>query len=167
MKTEEYGINIVNNLYRKLIDLFIKYINSSFDIMSYTQHIKEFLISNIILPNDITNVIKSFAFYDIKTASLIKQSKLTKRRTNKLIKEAVSDVRISEIHLIDRDDPSYSIICGLYDTKFTSPESWGFGYFYHSTERTQIQGYNCLKCGNYKPQFYIERICCSCEEEEE
>lgn len=151
-------------MYKKLIYLFIKYAHSIFVTMSYTQYLKEILINNIILPNDITNIIKSFAFYDIKTASLIKQSKLTKQRTNELIKEAISDSKISDIHSHNPDQPLYSMLFNLYQVHITSPESWGFGYIEHSTETTQLQGYNCLKCGNYKPRLYIERICCFCEE---
>jgi len=133
--------------------------------MSYIQYLKEFLINNTLLPNDITNIIKSFAFYDIKTACLIKHSKLTKQRTNELIKDAISDAKISEIHSHNNNEPLYSVIFNLYQIHITSPESWGFGYIEHSTETTQLQGYNCLKCGNYKIRLYIERICCFCEEE--
>ncbi len=138
---------------------------------------KEFLTNNIVLPSEIVNIIKSYAFYDIKTANLLKNAKLTKRKVNNFIREALSNSTFDMISEISLDQPNniimpiinYVPIMNLIDImEMAPPGGWGFGFINHPTETVQLQGYNCLKCGNYKLHHtFIEKICCFCQEDEE
>jgi hypothetical protein len=141
------------------------------------QHFKELLTNSISLPHDVINVIKSYAFYDIKTANMLKQIKLLKKKTNDLIREALTNSTIDQF-VSFQQNPSLLISSSAALSRFLPilddilyihanyPDSWGFSFIEHPTETVQIQGYNCLKCGNYKVNILrLDKICCSCDDD--
>ena len=111
------------------------------------QQIKEMIINQFSVPNELVDIIKSFAFYDIETAMFIKQVKSQKSTLCKSI--SVAD-------------------CNHRNTGFDShPYHWWFGYdIYGDTniygETLQLQGANCVKCGEYMNEIYPDRIRCKC-----
>lgn len=140
------------------------------------QHFKELLTNSIPLPHDIINVIKSYAFYDIKTANILKHVKFFKQKTNELIREALTNSTIDQLVSIQEENPLLHIYSSMTLSRFMPilhdilhihanyPDSWGFGFILHPTETLQIQGYNCLKCGNYKIMRPLDKICCFCQD---
>jgi hypothetical protein len=118
-----------------------------------TQYYKEFMLNCVKLPMDVITVIKSFSFYDLKMAKIIRKAKEDKRKINQTILEAVT---------IQHPTTEEVIFYGTVDEYL--PEHWAFGYIDHPTERIQLQGLNCLNCGNY---MYWNpgtnpRLCCLC-----
>ena len=140
------------------------------------QHFKELLTNTIPLPHELINVIKSYAFYDIKTANMLKQIKFFKQKTNNLIREALTDSTIDQL-VSFQENPSLHIYSSTTLSRFLPilddilfiranyPDNWGFGFILHPTETLQIQGYNCLTCGNYKIVRRLDKICCFCHDD--
>lgn len=118
------------------------------------QHAKEITINALPIPFEIVDIVKSFVFYDMKSASIIKETKKHKKLTNRKIMEATfSNRKKTEEREYLEMDP---------DNMIFNDNSWRFGYLYHSTEDIQIQGTNCAICGNYECQIYPASIRCHC-----
>jgi hypothetical protein len=99
------------------------------------------------LPEDVLNVIKDFAFYDIGTWTIIQRAREAKLQAMERIRHAVTKYTLEE------DETN---------------EMWCFMCYVHLNERTQMQASNCSTCGNYKHFGYLpETIVCRCQVEEE
>jgi hypothetical protein len=115
---------------------------------------KQFIISKLKLPLELTDVVKSYLFYDIVTGNKIKSYKLYK---NKLIEEV-----------------NFSLKCGYVN-------GWWGSYLSYKLDEEDTDedepydnsicsGENCLKCGNFKNISYNdnlydilpEKIICNC-----
>lgn len=137
--------------------------------MSNHQYLKELCINRLyILPIEVINIIKSFAFYDIKIASQIKNVKEMKKQLNNVVREALTDASLTDL-LSDTPSENLRQLFSMYNLNdlmhMRMYGSWGFGFIQHPVERVQFQGYNCSKCGNYRTHIYSDNICCFCEEE--
>jgi len=99
------------------------------------------------LPEDVLNVVKDFAFYDIDTWTIIQRAREAKLRAMEIIRHAVTKYTLEE------DETN---------------EMWCFMCYTHLNEKTQMQASNCSTCGNYKHFGYLpETIICHCQLEEE
>jgi len=120
-------------------------------------HIKEVIIHHFALPLEIGDIIKSFVFYDIKTANIIKRTKLNKLLLTNVINESTENNYIveQERNLIEMD---------FENMLFEPLGIWMFGYINHPIETLQIDQVKfCLNCGNYMCGIYHMRITCNCE----
>lgn len=119
--------------------------------ISENSFIKQLLINKINLSDDLTNVIKSFCFYDVKSWETIQFIKNKKRRIQYLFKNAT----------ISRANPH-----NVYFHDENTDQQWGFWTFDEEDgENVQFQSYNCKYCGNYKMisnEVYIDKIICHC-----
>ena len=122
--------------------------------MTSFQHAKEATIGNIQLPMDLINIVKSFVFYDIKTATIIKKVKECKKNTMKTITDATFSnyKKTLQQELLEYDEANMIFSDG----------TWSFVYINHPTESHQIQSENCTKCGDYVSEMYPLCIKCNC-----
>lgn len=100
---------------------------------------------------DISNEIKSFCFYDIKTWETINFIRYSKNRINNLIKN----------YCISRNSPHDFFEIGLQDYD----EHWVFWIFDEEEKCTQFQSINCKVCGDYKfitSNEFPNSIRCNC-----
>jgi len=99
------------------------------------------------LPEDVLNVVKDFAFYDIGTWAIIQRAREAKLEAVERIRYAVTKYTIEE------DETN---------------EMWYFMCHVHLNEKTHMQASNCSACGNYNHFGYLpETIVCRCQVEEE
>jgi hypothetical protein len=96
--------------------------------------IKEQLVAvnNMILPLDVINIIKSYAYYDTNSVEYAKKL-AEKNPTLEKIKKAIS--RNNNKDYFENSDKN---------------ELWLFGFDEDTHEKIQLQCVNCSKCGNYK-----------------
>ena len=94
---------------------------------------KLWLINNIILPMDVLNIVKDFAFYTENSMAYIKKL-VTEKKELGLIRNAWS-----------RNKSPY------FWTNNLNSEKWMFGFTHENGphETLQLQGMNCKKCGEY------------------
>ena len=127
--------------------------------MSFSEiHIKEAILLHLTLPTELINIIKSFVFYDIKTANEIKKTKHQKLLVITAINESTENNYIVEqerdaIAMMDEEN-----------MLFQPSGIWLFGYINHSIETIQMgQVKFCLTCGNYISGIYHQQITCNCQ----
>jgi hypothetical protein len=92
-------------------------------------------VNAICLPNELIEVVKDYAFYDKSSLPYIKKMSSFKAPINDTIKHAIS-----------RNNPR------IFQDSVEDPnaeEYWCFGFDDDDTERLQLQGNNCFRCGNY------------------
>jgi len=120
-------------------------------------HTKEAIIHHFPLPLEIVDIVKSFVFYDIKTANIIKKTKYNKLILTKVINE--SNVNN---HVIEQQRDFIELD---HENMLFEPSGiWTFGYIGHPIETLQIDQVKfCLNCGNYISGIYHMRITCNCE----
>jgi len=123
-------------------------------------HTKECIIQQLSLPIELTDIIKSFVFYDIKTATTIKQTKKHKKCIVSSINETTFSGYKTENNrdIIETDDENYL---------FERSDIWLFGYINHPIETVQFQCIFCLVCGKYKNGIYNDAIVCNCVNDNE
>lgn len=126
--------------------------------MSSVIYTKEAILQQLILPLELVDIIKSFVFYDIKTANAIKETKQHKMRFITAINESTENNYVVEQ---ERD-----AIMAMDDENMLFQPSgvWLFGYINHPIETIQMgQIRFCLTCGNYMSDIYQQQITCNCE----
>lgn len=103
---------------------------------------------------EIINIVKSFTFYDINTAKIMKNVKKYKKICMKTILDATFSNYKSTLQkeLLEDNEENMMFHDGY----------WRFGYLNHPTEIHQLQTENCTKCGNYICEIYSECIKCNC-----
>ena len=119
---------------------------------------KQFIISKLKLPLELTDVIKSYLFYDIVTGNKIKSYKLYK---NKLIEEVNSSLKCGYINGWWGSYLSSNLNNDAEDSDTEEDDPY---------ENSICSGENCLKCGNFKNISYNdnlydklpEKIICNC-----
>jgi len=120
-------------------------------------HTKEAILLHLASPLEIIDIIKSFVFYDTKTANEIKQIKYYKKHVIAVINESTENNYVVEQQ---RD----IIALDPENILFEPSGIWTFGYIGHPTETLQmVQIKFCLSCGNYMCGIYHPRITCNCE----
>jgi hypothetical protein len=122
--------------------------------MTTFQYAKEATMNNLCLPIEIINIVKSFTFYDINTATKMKKVKKYKQKCMKTILDATfSNYKTTlQKELLEYNEENMAFYDGY----------WRFGYLNHSTETHYIQTENCTKCGNYVSEIYPQCIKCKC-----
>lgn len=111
------------------------------------KHIKKFLINQIPLCSDVLEIVKSYCFYDKKTAEIIKFVKGVKQYIVTLI-----------------DFATFSRRNGFGDFEEDSDEVEHWAFYIHRHE-PMLQGVNCKTCGNYWEQHHRlapRNILCNC-----
>ena len=112
---------------------------------------KQFLINNIIIPVEVSEIIKSFCFYDIQTW---KSLQLIKSKKNEI------DMNFKN-NTVSRTNPNE------YFSDSDDNEHWIFSYKITTMNEIQFQATNCKYCGNYKfcQDFnkLSENIVCYCD----
>ncbi len=119
------------------------------------QHRKEVNMNLLNLPMEVIDIIKSYSFYDIKSAGIIKKAKEQRSILNQLVTEVVFSnyIHTKQLELLE---------ASLENMIFTQ-NYWAFGFSGHSTETIQLQGVMCLSCGDYETDIYPDCIRCKCE----
>ena len=111
------------------------------------KHIKKFLINQIPLCSDVLEIVKSYCFYDKKTAETIKFVKGVKQHIVTFI-----------------DFATFSRRNGFGDFEEDSDEVEHWAFYIHRHE-PMLQGVNCKTCGNYWEQHHRlapRNILCNC-----
>jgi len=125
--------------------------------MSSIIHIKEATLLHLALPIEVTDIIKSFVFYDIKTANTIKE---TKRR--KLLVITTINESTENNYIVEQERDAIAMM-DVENMLFQPSGIWLFGYINHPIETIQLQIKFCLTCGNYISGIYHEQISCNCQ----
>jgi hypothetical protein len=116
-----------------------------------TPILKQMLINKMDLCNDISNEIKSYCFYDVKSWQTINFARQSKNKINNLIKYSC----------ISRNNPH-----GLFENNLADiDEQWIFWIFDNEENVVQFHSINCEKCGNYKftvNDVFPDSIRCIC-----
>jgi hypothetical protein len=102
---------------------------------------------------DVTDIIKSYCFYDIITWETISLIRSFKNRLNELINNSC----------ISRKNPH-----DFFDIEADNDEHWVFWIFDHTENATHFQSINCKICGNYKfttNNDFPDNIRCNCFDE--
>jgi len=112
-------------------------------------------INQFLLPFELADIIKSFCFYDIKTARTISFIKTKKQQIVEHFKCGFST----------RKTP---LECYFSNTEYQCEEHWAICLTLNSSHEQQFQASNCNKCGNYKISKTIlsDKTSCSCENEQ-
>lgn len=128
-----------------------------FNEMSSIIHTKEAILTQLDLPFELVDIIKSFVFYDIKTANAIKQTKRYKMRVITAINES------TENNYVVEQERDAIIEMDAENMLFQPSGIWLFGYINHPIETIQMgQIRFCLTCGNYISDIYHRKIICNC-----
>lgn len=121
-------------------------------------HTKEAILLQLVLPTELINIIKSFVFYDIKTANEIKQTKIFKLRFITAINES------TENNYVVEKERENIIAMDVENMLFQPSGIWLFGYINHPIETIQMgQVEFCLTCGNYISEIYHQQLICNCQ----
>jgi len=112
-------------------------------------------INQFLVPFELADIIKSFCFYDIKTARTISFIKTKKQQIVEHFKCGFST----------RKTP---LECYFSNTEYQCEEHWAICLTLNSSHEQQFQASNCNKCGNYKISKTIlsDKTSCSCENEQ-
>jgi len=111
-------------------------------------------INQFLVPFELADIIKSFCFYDIKTARTISFIKTKKQQIEEHFKCGFST----------RKTP---LECYFANTEYQCEEHWAICLTLNSIDEQQFQASNCNKCGNYKISKTIlsDKTSCSCVNE--
>jgi hypothetical protein len=90
---------------------------------------KELYINHFGIPSEITDIIKQYCFYDVKSAKMIRQIKEYKRHINFIFRNY-----------------SLKLTNDEYDE---DREEWGISFIPESGELFEMYGLNCHLCGDY------------------
>ena len=126
--------------------------NITINIMSV---FNQLAINQFLLPFELADIIKSFCFYDIKTARTISFIKTKKQQIVEHFKCGFST----------RKTP---LECYFSNTEYQCEEHWAICLTLNSSHEQQFQASNCNKCGNYKISKTILSLqtSCSCVNEQ-
>jgi hypothetical protein len=112
---------------------------------------KQLLINKLNLSSDLSDIIKSYCFYDMKSWETIQFIKNKKKRIHYLFTNAtISRAKPHDVYFHDEN----------------TDQQWAFWtYDEEDGENAQFQSYNCKYCGNYRiivNEAYIDKIVCHC-----
>ena len=127
--------------------------NNTLNIMSV---FKQLAINQFLVPFELADIIKSFCFYDIKTARTISFIKTKKQQIEEHFKCGFST----------RKTP---LECYFSNTEYQCEEQWAICLMINSIPEQQFQASNCNKCGNYKIStntILSVKTSCLCENEQ-
>jgi hypothetical protein len=143
-------LSLIDSRHQTLTTLMEKkQIESNRNCLAMKKHVKKFLVNQLPLCYDVTEIIKSYCFYDVKTFALLR---------------FVKEVKLHMVTLIDFAEHSRKN--GMNQPEHEDPdeiEHWSFCI----ENEVELQGVNCQFCGNYwvevSQDWAPHNILCHCE----
>jgi len=123
---------------------------TTYMLVNKTNSFKQMTVNRLNFPRELKDIIRSYCFYDIKTADIIEFIQNQKKEIVTKIKLALYS-RKNGYYFLQKFNLSYNnnnINDNINDNNEIN-DTIGHWVFYIGNDESQIQAINCIICGNY------------------